>query len=72
MLKTILSRLTQTVVVVFLLVTFTFFAVRAIPGNPFVSDKATSPEEQAALEAYYGLDKPLPVQYFKYWGNILT
>lgn len=71
MLKTILSRLTQTVVVVFLLVTFTFFAVRAIPGNPFASDKATSPEEQAALEAYYGLDKPLPVQYLKYWGNIL-
>ncbi|MBK1835104.1 ABC transporter permease [Roseibacillus ishigakijimensis] len=72
MLKTILSRLTQTVVVVFLLVTFTFFAVRAIPGNPFASEKATSPEEQAALEAYYGLDKPLPVQYLRYWGNILT
>ena len=72
MLKTILSRLLQTVVVVFLLVTFTFFSVRAIPGNPFASDKATSPEEQAALEAYYGLDKPLPVQYLRYWGNILT
>ncbi len=72
MLKTILFRLIQTVVVVFLLVTFTFFAVRAIPGNPFASDKATSPEEQAALEAYYGLDKPLPVQYLKYWGNILS
>lgn len=72
MLKTIFSRLTQTVVVVFLLVTFTFFAVRAIPGNPFASDKATSPEEQAALEAYYGLDKPLPIQYLKYWGNILS
>lgn len=72
MLKTILSRLTQTVVVVFLLVTFTFFAVRAIPGNPFADDKATSPEEQAALEAYYGLDKPLPIQYLKYWGNILS
>ena len=72
MLKTIFFRLTQTVVVVFLLVTFTFFAVRAIPGNPFASDKATSPEEQAALEAYYGLDKPLPIQYLKYWGNILS
>lgn len=72
MLKTILSRLMQTVTVVFILVTFTFFAVRAIPGNPFASDKGTSPEEQAALEAYYGLDKPLPVQYLRYWGNILT
>lgn len=72
MLKTILSRLLQTVTVVFILVTFTFFAVRAIPGNPFASDKGTSPEEQAALEAYYGLDKPLPVQYLRYWGNILS
>jgi oligopeptide transport system permease protein len=72
MLRIILSRLIQTVVVVFLLVTFTFFAVRAIPGNPFASDKATSPEEQAALEAYYGLDKPLIVQYGNYWKNILV
>ncbi len=72
MLKTILSRLTQTLVVVFLLVTFTFFSMRAIPGDPFASERATSAEEQAALEAYYGLDKSLPTQYFKYWQNILT
>lgn len=72
MLKVILSRLLQTTVVVFLLVTFTFFAVRHIPGNPFAGEKATSPEEQAALEAYYGLDKPLPVQYLNYWKNILV
>lgn len=72
MLRVILSRLLQTIVVVFLLVTFTFFAVRLIPGNPFASDKATSPEEQAALEAYYGLDKPLHIQYVNYWNNILV
>ena len=72
MLRIIFSRLVQTTVVVFLLVTFTFFAVRSIPGNPFASDKATSPEEQAALEAYYGLDKPLPIQYLNYWKNIVV
>ena len=44
MLKTIFSRVTQTIVVVFLLVTFVFFAVRAIPGNPFASEKALAPE----------------------------
>ncbi len=71
MLKTILSRITQTIVVVFLLVTFVFFAVRAIPGNPFASDKGKTAEEQAALEAYYGLDQPLPVQYANYWKKIL-
>lgn len=72
MLKTILSRLIQTVVVVFLLVTFTFFAARAMPGNPFAGEKSNSAEERAALEAYYGLDKPLPVQYVRYWGNIIS
>ncbi|MDP0490512.1 MAG: ABC transporter permease [Verrucomicrobiota bacterium JB023] len=71
MLKTILSRLIQTVVVVFALVTFTFFAARAMPGNPFASDKATTPEEQAALEAYYGLDKGPIEQYYNYWKNII-
>jgi len=72
MFQTILSRILQTIAVVFFLVTFTFFTMRAIPGNPFASDKGTSPEEQAALEAYYGLDKPLPVRYARYWQNILT
>ncbi len=72
MTKLILSRVLQTLLVVFFLVTFVFFAVRAIPGNPFVSEKKTTEQERAALEAYYGLDKPLPVQYFNYWKNILT
>jgi oligopeptide transport system permease protein len=72
MLKIILSRVIQTIVVVFVLVTFVFFAVRAIPGNPFASDKATSAEEEAALKAYYGLDKPLPVPSVNYWKNILV
>ena len=71
MLKTILSRIIQTLLVVFLLVTFVFFAVRAIPGNPFASDKGMTAEEQASLEAYYGLDKPLPVQYVTYWKKVL-
>lgn len=72
MLKTILFRAIQTLVVVFLLVTFTFFAVRAIPGNPFADAKANSPEEQAALEEYYGLDQSLPRQYLNYWTNIIV
>lgn len=72
MLKVILFRAIQTLVVVFLLVTFTFFAVRYIPGNPFADAKANSPEEQAALEEFYGLDQPLPKQYFNYWKNIIV
>ena len=72
MLKVILSRLLQTVIVVFVLVTFVFFAVRAIPGNPFIDDKALSAEDEAAMEKLYGLDKPGYVQYFNYWKAIIT
>lgn len=71
MLKTILSRLTQTLVVVFVLVTFVFFAIRAIPGNPFVDEKALSAEDQAAMEKLYGLDEPAPIQYVNYWKQML-
>ena len=72
MLRTILSRLLQTLVVVFVLVSCTFVAVRLIPGNPFVSDKALSAHEQAQLEKTFGLDKTGPEQYVLLWKNILT
>ena len=71
MLRIILSRLLQTLVVVFLLVTFTFFAIRMMPGNPFADVKALTEENKAAMERLYGLDKPLHIQYANYWKNVL-
>ena len=46
--------------------------MRAVPGGPFVGEKATTPAAQAALEAKYGLDKPLMTQYFTYLKDIVT
>ena len=37
-----------------------------VPGGPFLSEKAISPQATAALEAKYGLDKPLGEQYVTY------
>jgi len=34
-------------------------------------DPKMTPEVQARMEAYYGLDKPLIQQYFQYLGNLL-
>ena len=31
-----------------------------------------SPEQRAALEAHFGLDKPVPVQYVNWIGQVLT
>ena len=48
----------------------TFFAMNAIPGGPFDSEKATSPEVRAVLEARYNLDKPVWEQYTIYMKNL--
>jgi oligopeptide transport system permease protein len=37
-----------------------------VPGGPFLSEKAISPAATRALEAKYGLDKPLFEQYLTY------
>ena len=45
--------------------------MNAIPGGPFDSEKATTPEVRAVLEKRYNLDKPLPEQYVIYMKNVL-
>lgn len=63
MFKVLLSRLLQSIVVLFLLYTITFFLLRQLPGNPLARDKAMPPHIKAKMEAYYGLDKPVIEQY---------
>lgn len=43
-----------------------------VPGGPFASEKAVTPQVQAALEAKYGLDKPLLSQYGTYLKDVVT
>ena len=57
---------------IWIVITLTFFVMRAVPGGPFVGEKAVTPAAQAALEAKYGLDKPLSTQYFTYIKDIVT
>jgi len=56
----------------FVLVTATFILMNAVPGSPLQREKATSPQIQKNLEAYYGLDKPLIQQYGVYLKNLLN
>lgn len=67
----ILKRLLLALFTIFLVITITFFAMNAIPGGPFMSEKAVSEETLARLNAKYGLDKPLFEQYLNYLGNVL-
>ncbi|MGZ3695158.1 MAG: ABC transporter permease [Bdellovibrionota bacterium] len=54
----------------FVLATLTFFLLRIVPGGPFDSDKALPPDIKANVEAKFGLDKPLPIQYLNYLGGM--
>ncbi|MDT8399963.1 MAG: ABC transporter permease subunit [Pseudomonadales bacterium] len=56
--------------VILIVITLTFFLVRAAPGGPFSSEKAVSPQVKAALEAQYRLDQPLFQQYLSYLGDL--
>ncbi len=68
----ILKRILLAALTVWAVITVTFFVMRMIPGGPFVGEKATTPAAQAALEAKYGLDKPVSQQYITYLRDIVT
>ena len=68
----ILQRLAMMLVTLFAIVTLTFFLMHAVPGGPFVSERMLAPEIQAALDAKYGLDQPIWVQYLTYLKGIAT
>ena len=68
----ILKRLGLAILTVWVVITATFFIMHAVPGGPFMSEKATSAAVTAQLEAKYGLDKPLMEQYFTYLKDIVT
>lgn len=68
----IVKRLGLALLTVFVVITLTFFIMHAVPGGPFQSEKALSASAQAALEAKYGLDKPLGEQYVTYLKDVVT
>lgn len=72
MLRFIIRRLLLLVPVLFGLSVLLFAWLRALPGDParaMLGDKAT-PEAIARLNAQYGFDQPVVVQYVKYLGQL--
>ncbi|MES2606537.1 MAG: ABC transporter permease [Pseudomonadota bacterium] len=64
-------RTLQAIPVILVVITVTFFLVRAAPGGPFASEKAVLPQVQAALEARYRLDQPMWQQYAAYLTDLV-
>lgn len=71
MVKYIAKRIGLAIVTIWAVATITFFLMNLVPGGPFLSEKAISPQATAALEAKYGLDKPLSQQYLTYIKDAL-
>lgn len=67
----IVKRIFLAILTIFLVVMITFFVMHAIPGGPFLSEKSPSPEVTAALEAKYGLDKPVMEQFATYLKGVV-
>ena len=68
----ILKRILLAILTVWVVITVTFFVMRAVPGGPFLGEKAISPAATEALMAKYGMDKPVFEQYLTYLKDIVT
>ncbi|MFI3237226.1 MAG: ABC transporter permease [Lachnospiraceae bacterium] len=71
MAKFILKRVIYAFMTIFFLIAITFLMMQLLPGDPFTGDKAISDVTMAALEAKYGLDKPLYEQFYLYVTNAM-
>ena len=62
----VLRRLLESCGVLLVVITMTFVLLRFLPGGPFDSEIAVAPEVRANIEAHYGLNLPISVQYKNY------
>ena len=69
--KYLVKRILLAILSIFIICMITFFAMNAVPGGPFNSEKALSEATKAALEKRYNLDKPVTTQFFLYMKNVL-
>ena len=67
----ILRRLLAALPTLALIIALSFLLTRLAPGGPFDEEQALPPEIRANLEAAYGLDQPVLVQFARYVKGLL-
>jgi oligopeptide transport system permease protein len=65
------TRLAGAIPTLFIIITLTFFLMRAAPGGPFDQEQALAPEIKANMQRAYGLDQPIWIQYGRYLDSLL-
>lgn len=69
MVKFILKRIGTMIIAMFMIILITFTLMHSIPGGPFTNTKGVPEEVTQAMEAKYGLDQPMPVQFVNIWAT---
>ncbi|WP_294378489.1 ABC transporter permease [uncultured Clostridium sp.] len=69
--KYILKRILISIVTLLAILLILFLMLEFMPGSPFNDEKLTA-DQIAALNAKYGLDKPMIVRFLNYVKNMLT
>jgi oligopeptide transport system permease protein len=64
-------RLIVALPTLFIIVTLSFFMMRAAPGGPFDQERQLPPDILRNVERAYHLDKPLLQQYLLYLGGVV-
>lgn len=69
----VLKRVLYGILTLLVLATVVFFLMKSIPGSPFLLEDKVFPQEYIDnLNAKYGLDQPVFIQYLRYMKNALT
>lgn len=68
--KYVLKRILISIFTLLAITLVLFILLQLMPGSPFNDEKLTA-DQRAALNAKYGLDKPIIVQFFRYVANLL-
>ena len=69
--KYVVKRVLLALLTVLIICAITFFTMHAVPGGPFNREKALSEATIAALNARYGLDRPVGEQFLRYMQGVL-
>ncbi|GEN89629.1 oligopeptide ABC transporter permease [Oceanobacillus sp. FSL W8-0428] len=71
MAKYITKRIIYLIITLFIIASVTFFLMKFLPGTPFSNEERLTIEQREILNAKYGLDQPIPIQYMNYMVNIV-
>lgn len=73
MLRFVIRRIIFSLISLFIIVSATFFLMKAVPGDPISSENDDIPDEiLESMRDHYGLNDPLYIQYGNYLKSVIT